>query len=391
MDKNIQILGDVAKLGMIKKTYPFQIEDEKGFYLLVYENGMVGMVYHALEKDMISPYFHKILTKDYYAYIASDVKYHQAIKSLNQLLNKHEIPHIFLKGSVLKNLYPESYMRAMGDIDILIHDHDLKKVHEIFKHENILLKSRSDAHDMFIMYQEITVEIHPKLYKDFNPKYEVLLSKPWDYATLYEAYEYKFDPVFEITYLLYHLAKHLDSSGIGIRSVLDIAFYVDYYKESIDKEKLINTLKQVELLDFFTHMIKINMIIFGFESLNEFLLSYILSDERYDEIISFIGWSGIHGKGRTFNPFQAQMSSASLKNKNLFIYLFILLFPSYKTMKGMFPWLEKMKILYPLTWILRWFKLFILKGKSTFKKITQLFVKKEDLEKTKAIFKDLGL
>jgi hypothetical protein len=53
--------------------------------------------------------------------------------------------------------------------------------------------------------------------------------------------------------------------------------------------------------------------------------------------------------------------------------------------------LEKWWILLPFTWIYRWFNLLVRKGRSTFKKIGKLNVKKENLEKTKAIFKDLGL
>jgi hypothetical protein len=391
MENNIKLLSEVSTLGLKKDIFKKSIEDEKGFYFLALENGLVGAIYHALQKEHISPILHEHLTKDYYAYLASDVKYQKAIKKLNTILNSNMIDHIFLKGAVLKDLYPESYMRAMGDIDILIKEKDLKRVQQLFKDEGILLAHKSDAHDLFIMYQEITVEIHPKLYKDFNPKYEVLLTQPWKYAIQKDLFEFRLKPEFEVVYLLYHLAKHLDSSGIGLRSVLDISVYVKTYENDIDVPLLNELLSSVDLKAFFTHILKINEIFFGYKGLNQFYLVETLKRERYDDMIDYISTSGIHGKGRAFNPFEARISSNQMKHKSFFIFLVFLAFPRYRDMKGMYPVLEKWKILLPLTWIFRWFDLFVRRGKSTFKRILKLRVKKCDLERTKGILKDLGL
>ena len=391
MEKNLNVLSQVATLGLKKEVYKEKIEDEKGFYFLALENGLIGAIYHALQKELMSETLHNRLTKDYFAYLASDVKYQQAIKKLNQILNDNKIDHIFLKGSVLKNLYPESYMRAMGDIDLLVKEQDVKRVHQVFKENDILLSQRSDAHDLFIMYQEITVEIHPRIYKAFNPKYEFLLVKPWEYAVQKELFEFQFKPEFDIIYLLYHLAKHLDSSGIGLRSVLDISVYVKAYENEIDLSVLKKMLDDTGLNELFTHMLKVNEIFFGYKMKKEFYVSPVLSNERYEEILNYIARSGIHGKGKDFNPFEARISSNQMKNRSFFLLLVSLIFPRYKTMKGMYPVLEKWWILLPIAWIYRWFHLVFKKGRETFKKIRQLKVKKEDLEKTKGIFKDLGL
>lgn len=391
MEKNLKVLSQIATLGLKKQVYMEKIEDEKGFYFLALENGLIGAIYHALQKELMSETLHNRLTKDYFAYLASDVKYQQAIKKLNQILNENKIDHIFLKGSVLKNLYPESYMRAMGDIDLLVREQDVKKVHHVFKENDILLSQRSDAHDLFIMYQEITVEIHPRIYKAFNPKYELLLNKPWDYAVQKELFEFQFKPEYDIIYLLYHLAKHLDSSGIGLRSVLDISIYVKAYEKKMDMTLLKKMLDDTGLNELFTHMLKINEIFFGYKMKHEFYVSPLLSDERYEEILNYIARSGIHGKGKDFNPFEARITSNHMKNRSFFLLLISLIFPRYKTMKGMYPVLEKGWILLPVAWIYRWFHLVFRKGKDTFKKVKQLKVKKTDLEKTKKIFKDLGL
>jgi hypothetical protein len=137
--------------------------------------------------------------------------------------------------------------------------------------------------------------------------------------------------------------------------------------------------------------LKVSELFFGIKLDKKFYTSKLLSDERYQDIINYIARSGIHGKGKDFNPFEARISSNQMKHKSFFIFLVLLAFPRYRDMKGMYPVLEKWWILLPFAWIYRWFNLLIRKGRSTFKKIGKLNVKKEDLEKTKAIFKDLGL
>ena len=39
---------------------------------------------------------------------------------LNNILNENNIPHVFLKGYHLKNLYPDHILRMCGDVDILV-------------------------------------------------------------------------------------------------------------------------------------------------------------------------------------------------------------------------------------------------------------------------------
>jgi predicted nucleotidyltransferase len=391
MDQTLRQLCDVTTKGLNQEIYLNPIQDEKDFYFKALENGLIGIIYHALKKENVSDTLSKHLTKDFYAYIASDVKYHQAIKKLNSLLNEHGIDHIFLKGSKLKNIYPESYMRAMGDIDILVHPQDMKKVSQLFENNDILLKMKSEQHDLFMMHQEITIEIHPKLYKDFNPKYEELLSKPWEYSTLLEEHEYTLNRSYELLYLLYHLAKHLDSSGIGLRSMIDIAIYVAHYQNEINIDELKLLLSKTDLSTFFTNMIYLNSYLFDFKGFERFYFTDLLSNDRYDEIANYLVKSGIHGKGKDFNPFQARLSSHQLKNKSNLSFFLELIFPTFQSMKGMYPILEKYKTLLPFSWVYRWFDLFVRKGRSTFKRLFKLKMKKQEILETKSIFKDLGL
>jgi hypothetical protein len=296
-----------------------------------------------------------------------------------------------MKGSILKQLYPKTYFRGMGDIDILIKSDNLKKVHQIFKQHDIMLKQASEQHDSFVIGKELTIEIHPKLYKDFNSKYEPLFSNPWIYAYKKEIYEYRFEPAFEIIYLLYHLAKHLDSGGIGLRSILDIGVYLNHYKNTINQEKLIFLLDQTQMTKYFTQIVYLNIKYYHFTDLDKFLYDPLLTDDAYDQIISFIARSGLHGKGHNYSPFEARVASNDLKERSRFHLFITLAFPSYKTMKGQYKILKKLPILLPFFWIFRLIKLILLRTKDTFKRLFQLNKATKDIDEIKDIYTNLGL
>jgi Uncharacterised nucleotidyltransferase len=391
MDQMIKVLCDITSSVIKQKPTHMPIDDEQTFFTLSKENGLIPFVFESVDKDLISLDLYNHLKKHYYAFVAHDTKALLYIDRVNQILNEHKIKHIFMKGSILKSIYPKTYFRGMGDIDILIESKDLKKVHQIFKAQNIILKHASEQHDSFLIGQEMTIEIHPKLYKDFNAKYEALFSNPWKYAYQKNAYEYRFEPTFEIIYLLYHLAKHLDSGGIGLRSVLDIGVYLDHYKHTINQEELIFLLNETQMVKYFTQIIYLNIKYYHFNDLDKFLFDPLLTDDTYDQIIRFIARSGLHGKGHSYNPFEARIASNDLKNKSRFNLFITLVVPSYKTMCGQYRILKKVAILLPFFWVFRAIKLLLFKTKNTLKRIFQFNVASKDIEEIKNIHKYLGL
>ncbi len=386
----IKTLCSYTACAIHQKDCQLTIESEQDFFTFAKENGLIPMVYETIDHQSISDGFKKHLKKHFYAFVAHDTQSLAYINQVDEILNKNEIKHIFLKGSILKHLYPKTYYRGMGDIDILIEDQDLKKVHEIFKQNNIILKHASDQHDSFLINEQMPIEIHPKLYKDFNKKYASLFTNPWLYAKKIDQYHYRFDSSFEIVYLLYHLAKHLDTSGIGLRSLLDIGIYLNAHQNDIQKEKLLSYLKTADMMKFFTQMVYLNIKYFDFKNLDEFLFDDLLTDQAYDRIIELFATSGIHGTGSSHNPFSTRIAASQMKNKSKFIVFISILFPNFKSMVGMYPFLRKTPFLLPFLWVFRWLKLLLIRTKSTIKKLFQFKAAKSN-DQIKDIYNDLGL
>ena len=62
----------------------------------------------------------KTLENELYTAYTIDLYQRGEIERISKVFEQEHIRHMFLKGSVLKKIYPKSEMRRMGDIDILI-------------------------------------------------------------------------------------------------------------------------------------------------------------------------------------------------------------------------------------------------------------------------------
>jgi len=391
MNETILEVLKVTTCALNHQTYDKPLTDERAFYMLSLENGLSALVHKGLNPSLISDKLKQMLQRNFYDYVARDTKQGLAVQRIDEILNKHQVDHIFLKGTMLKKLYPETYLRGMGDIDILVKSHEMKHVHEIFKNEKIFCTSRSKQHDVFQTEDELLIEIHPMLYKDFNKKYEHLFSDPWKHTQLISKNLYRFHHEFEIVYLLYHLAKHMDSSGIGLRSVLDIGIYLQAFEQKMNEDVLKDYLMDTKMLKFFSTMVAVNQRYFGFEYQLDMLKQETMEDTLYFELTDYLVRSGIHGQGREFNPFEARMASYELQEKSRFRMVIDIIFPPYDTMKSIYPYVGKVRILIIFGWIQRWLKLLFKKTKSTFNKIGKLFVNKDSVGKNKDLFEKIGL
>ncbi len=388
MLNTVKELTECASFALKKQTFEGPISDPQSFLLMTLENGLAGLVYSVCSEEILPSPFYERLQEAHYAYIASDAQQDNVVQSVSALFKQHKIPFVFLKGTHLKQLYPDPFMRAMGDVDLLVKEETMQNVTRLFLDNHVKRISQSVQHDVFVM-NGVTIEVHPTLFKAFDKRYEKLMRSPWDYIRCDDVCE--FEKPYECVYLLYHLAKHLNSGGIGLRSLLDIGIYLKAYHESIDKDELFKLLDQVELRSFFNHIVTMNIRYFKFDTLNDYLDKSLSESINYDEVMVFFALSGIHGKGKSFNPFEVRYAShKSNQKRRLSFYLSILL-PSYKTMKGMYPWLRFMPLLYPFTWGIRGVRLMLFKRKSSWRKIKQLQFDDEQVDLIQSLYKKLGL
>ena len=259
-----------------------------------------------------------------------------------KLFEKEKIDFIPLKGVVLRELYPMSWMRTSCDIDILIKKELMETATECLLNAG-LKKGEESPHDVtFITSSGTHIELHHTLIEDkeINNANRVL-DTVWDNTTLHDGYSYWHDMNDETFYFYHiaHMAKHVLYGGCGIKPFVDL-WMLDSIK-GIDPTKRDGLLEKGGLLKFANASRKLACIWFG--DAERDLLS------RQLEIFIFRG--GVYGNNENRVAIQQQKKGGSLR------YALSRIFLPYRELKYHYPILQKHRWLTPIMEVRRWFKL----------------------------------
>lgn len=351
---NINELFTLISYGLLEKPYDLPLSDEKEMTKTLIENGLVGICYPSLnEQNFKDPKWFKILKKAFGAYIFKDLQQEGHLLGIRNAFNHHQIDHIFLKGSHLKYLYPKTYMRAMGDIDVIVRKNDFQQaIHELqaldYKQTNAI-----SHHHSFSGVDDCEIELHQSLVSDFDETNMIFLDRLWDEAKRKQERDFQMSSEFEYVYLLLHLYRHLKQTGIGLRSLIDLYIFTE--KNTFDQVKLNQYLEETEMVLFNQKVEHINQIIINQKPMNDM-------DQK---TIEYIIRSGIHGKGSQYEYFLPRRVSAQEDKKVSKIrYFFSQVFPSRKHLQETYPYLKKHGYLLPWAWFVRILKLIFRNPKS---------------------------
>lgn len=190
------------------------------------------------------------MEKNFASTIAISTVQNNEIEILKNTLNRAKVPHVFFKGSVIKNYYPVKEMRTMGDIDFLIKPMDREKTHKL------LLELGYKAYQIegeVWNYTKGTVhlEVHTQImYHNISNSidYVSYFSDVWSHVRqTSKGYTYGLTDEFHFLYLLVHTAKHFDGSGCGIRMLMDIAIYLIYFQGRLNWNYIQSEIQKLKL------------------------------------------------------------------------------------------------------------------------------------------------
>lgn len=290
--------------------------------------------------------------------IMRDITQTVELEQISASFTKAGIRFIILKGSVLKQLYPQSDFRTMGDIDLLIDEENLKKGGEIL----VSLGYRPNLldltnHDVYYKEPVMNIELHHELFTATRESFAEIFVDIWNKTEKVNGLMHRLVPDYCFAYILAHAMGHYKWGGTGIRSFMDFYIYRNKMADKLDYEKirsLFSGINEAELYD-------------DFISLSDVWFMNKDADEKYSAISEYIL------KGGTYGTFENQVTMG-MKGKSKGKYLLERFFPSLSYMQDSFPVLKKAPVLLPVFWIVR-----MVKGATV--------NRKQNLEKYKA-FKD---
>lgn len=286
----------------------------------------------------------------------------EMMKVLIGNLNKAGIDHLLFKGFLVRDLYPMAEFRTFGDIDFLIRLEDRDKVHQLMLDKGFEVKT--DWEPVYSYYKGLEYyEIHSHVMEvDVSDKadYVGYYNNIWDHAVLQDEdsghmHTYVLDLEYHLLYLLTHIAKHISSSGAGIRMYLDIAFYLKRYKNDIDWVHFQGEVEKLKFESFVNMTFSAVETWFGVES--PIPLSPV-EPSVMEDFLDFTLDGGVFGhvgrsSGETWLKNDERNNGEEVSKFKTLLHR---AFPSADTIKSRYTYLQKYPWLLPFAWVHRLMK-----------------------------------
>ena len=283
-------------------------------------------------------------------------------RAILQELDAAGIWYAPLKGSILKDWYPQFGMREMSDNDILYDGSHQEEVHEVFLRRNYEVKNYKigfvDEYDKPPIYY---YEMHTALFSHDMPALCDYYATVKDRLRLVPGTrcEYAFTPEDFYVFVLAHAYKHYSNGGTGVRTLADVYVMHQHFGGALDTAYVRQQLEQLGCTAYERDSRILAEKLFGtvrasaeitLTEAETAMLQYQLGASTYgttrnaiNNRLSELAPSEMHG-------------SFSVKLK----YCLARLFPGFSYIKGAYPELyptfRKCPLLFPPFWVWRFFR-----------------------------------
>lgn len=362
---------------------PVEVSFDQVFQLAVKHN-VANILWTVIDQLDEKPYYELFSNwQQHYAMCVNSCVYqHLEQEILTNILVSKGYRVLFLKGSQIRDYYPEPDMRTMGDLDILVDTESRETIRKIMIESGYEIDILNDKQvDGFKKEPYLYVEIHygfmhekHRHYEDFVVNWNDLLPCNVD-----GSFKMKLDDLYYFN--IGHYSKNMDASGIGVRAVMDS--YVLWKCMSNEEKNNVNIkLEKCGLLQFSNQLLKVAMIWFD--------NSY--DDESTMEIQKYIINGSVYGSPINLAKYRL-MSSKS--DDNRIKYFLKRVFPDAQTLYYRFNIKNQCVILIPFLWILRIILLPFSSKEKKYKLKKEINdiddVNIEELNTMKQVYDDFGL
>ena len=294
-------------------------------------------------------------------------------------LENAQIVFVSLKGSVIRSMYPEPWMRTSCDIDILVKKDNLKDAIRCLVDNLEYVEKETNEYDVSLFTPGgIHVELHFELIDEcVSQKITEVLGEVWMHTSPKNGFSYWYEMSDEMFYCFHiaHMAKHFEIGGCGVRPFIDLWI--------LDNINNVSWEKRDKLLE------KGNLSKFCGRAR---LLSRIwLENAEYDalsiKLQNYILTGGVYGTVENKVLAQQQKKGSKLR------YVLSRIFLPYSVIKLHYPILQKHRWLTPVMQVRRWFKLlFHGVSKDTVEELRQNSnISKEEADAMNILMKEIGL
>ena len=312
----------------------------------------------ALERAGVNDeHFHQAYKKA----IRKNIMFDMERMAIFDAFEQHGIWYMPLKGSILKELYPENGMREMSDNDILYDGSKHGEVKKIMLEKGYTVESFGEKiHDVYMKPPVLNYEMHSALFSSKNNK---PLSRY--YAEIKDmllkdegnAFGYHFSDEDFYVYVTAHEWKHYTVKGTGIRSLLDCYIYIRAKGDNLDLKYIRKQCKNLGIEDFEKERRELAMKIFSSEVLPE------LNADETEMLMNYL-------TAGTYGSFESVLER-NLKGRSKLSFWLHSIFLPRKQMARHVQFTAKSPLLYPVGVVWRCFHVLIF-GRNKIKKALKI-------------------
>lgn len=309
--------------------------DWESFLRLARFHNVEALAFSGLQEQVLPEAVRNKLMAAYNRAIFRDAQLEHTCEKLRSLLEEAKIPHIFLKGAVLKHNYPIPALRTMSDLDVLVYTRDYPQIDKLAQSMGGKLFKGDGNHRNFSFPGEVAVEFHPNLLHHATAVASGV-NPGWQYAR--EGENALTEEGFYLS-LVTHIAEHFVGGGIGVRFVLDIWVFLELRRQPMDRAFVDRELERFGILEFAKNLETLALVWFGTEPATE------LTRELGEYILS----SGIHGLQKR------EILNAVALSGGRFGALWKKAFYPRAELEDRYPWAKGRPLLLPAAWCCRAF------------------------------------
>lgn len=320
--------------------------------------GIIWVVLSKTDITEVPEIVKKNLNKGFVSSVKISIEQEIALEQIKKKLNESGVQHVMMKGSVIKKCYPVKELRTMGDIDYLINEESREICHKAMLDLGYtpLVKGASVwEYKGKLAYVEVHNKIiYQKLFLGID--YTQYFSDVFDNLIQISENTYEMVPEYHLVYIIVHLSKHLYRVGCGVRMIMDIPVFINYYKDSINWDSLKARLKEIKMWEFTQNLLYLCVKYFDCKLPDNV---YKENDEIAEKLMEYIISAGVFGRYKR-NEYEVKFGTENANKTGLKKVLgkvktvFKMVFPDYKTMCGWYGWFDgKPKWMLPWGWCKR--------------------------------------
>ena len=365
-DKTTNIAMELASLSLAGKKLeqiPYSDKDLEAVFQYVKISGISAITFMALEDAL------DVIDENSYMFdwkklrlnsIRRNLLFDQERNAITNFFEQNGIWYLPLKGSVIKEMYPNPEMREMNDNDILIDqngrgqakDFMLSRGYQVKPNDKGVIDDKGNS-DEYVKDPFFYFELHKFLIEErYSPKqYDYFL--PIKDRLIKDAdkeYGYHMSDEDFYLYMICHAHKHFSRNGMGIRFLMDEYVFLKEKGETLDNDYINEKIREFGLEQFDADLQIISKMAFDLDQ--EYSESDLSDSEKalYDSCLG----AGIFGNIETRWKNEAyEMNARSTDAITKKEYIRNRLFPDENWYRIYHPFVYKHKIVKPFFTIYR--------------------------------------